>query len=312
MIKKHRYTAIVLTILICIFTLAVAVRVRDSRESGGSVMGNFSQVVSPLSPEEGSINESVSSVPPVTETPAPVLPTQAPPTPVPPDYSVGFVDVPGDITEGGIANFNWVVDGPPRSINTTGVYYGTTSHPGQMSKSSAPADVGYAGVLKDFLNGNYSIPLRFVGGVQMTTPGTYFFRGYALIDGNHYWSGEKSFTVKPIPKNDIKIIDKPTEIYKGAEANFTWEVTGPAGTTNYTSIVASKTSRPGTIDTSVPLFQTSYTALISDFTGGGTYNIPLRFVGTKRMEETGTFYFRAVAFIDNKNIWSDEYSFLVK
>jgi hypothetical protein len=274
-------------------------------------MGLFSRTVSPLSDEKTEDAVSVTSVLPVTETPAPVLPTEVPPTVILPDYSVGFVDSPGDITEGGIANFNWIVDGPPRSINTTGVYYGSVSHPGQLSKSTAPADTGYTGVLPDFMKGEYNIPLRFVGGVQITTPGTYFFRGYALISGKHYWTEEKSFTVKPIPRNEIKMIDKPTEIYKGATATFTWEVTGPAGTTTYTSIVTGKTSHPGTLDTSITLQQTPYTALLNDFTNG-TYKIPLRFVGNIRMEETGTFYFRALVFIDNKNIWSDEYSFLVK
>ena len=68
---------------------------------------------------------------------------------------------------------------------------------------------------------------------------------------------------------------------------------------------------PGALDTVVDIPKTPYTVLVQDFTRG-TYTVPLRFIGNAKVQDTGTYYFRALAFINGKNIWSDEYSFTVK
>ena len=205
----------------------------------------------------------------------------------------------------------WHVGGPLKTIHTTTIYYGTTSARGAFDDYVTPGDARYTYQLKDFLQGDYAVPLRFVGSVNQLVPGTYFYRAYALIDGKHYWSGERTFIVAPIPKHGITIIDRPGTLSPGGNAAFTWDVYGPAETTGFTVIVGGKQSLPGILDPSVDIPKTPYAVLVQDFTKG-SYTVPLRFIGNAKVQDTGTYYFRALAFINGKNIWSDEYSFTVK
>lgn len=226
-------------------------------------------------------------------------------------YDIALIDAPRELTEGDTATFTWYVNGPSKTIHTTTIYYGTTSAPGAFGDYITPEDAHYMYELKDFLQGNYGIPLRFIGSTNFPTPGTYFYRAYALIDGRHYWSQERTFVVKQIPKHEIKVIDRPSIMSTGGNAAFTWEIYGHPATTGFTTIVGGTQSKPGALDATVDIPKTPYVVLVRDFTSG-TYAIPLRFIGNTKISEPGVYYFRALAYINGKNIWSDEYSFTVK
>ncbi|MBI4066588.1 hypothetical protein HY411_02630 [Candidatus Gottesmanbacteria bacterium] len=245
---------------------------------------------------------------PLVKSPASVTltPTSTQETP-----TVALVDGPGELVEGDVATFTWHVGGPPTSIHTTAVYYGSTSAPGTLPTHTKPEDTRYGEALEDFLEGNYAIPLRFVGSTRLGTPGTYFYRSYALIGGKHYWSGERTFVVNPLPKHEIKLLHYPSVVSAGGNATFTWEIYGPAATTGFTAIVGGKQSKPGALDATVDIPQTPYAVMLQDFTNG-TYHAPFRFIGNANVGEVGVYYFRALAFINSKNIWSDEYSFTVE
>lgn len=251
-----------------------------------------------------------------------ILPAEQPPPPAPSPIPVTatptiqpsivtFIDGPGEMVEGDIATFTWYVNGPSAIIHTTAIYYGTTSDPGVLVTQATPESTRYTKALTDFFDGNYSIPLRFVGSINQLVPGTYFYRAYAAIGGKHYWSGERSFIVTPIPKHGITIIDRPGSLSPGGNAAFTWDIYGPAGATGFTAIVGGKQSLPGGLESTVDIPKTPYAVLVQDFTSG-TYSVPLRFIGNAKVQDAGTYYFRAIAFINGKNIWSDEYSFIVK
>ena len=243
---------------------------------------------------------------------APASPTPtATPTPTIEKSVITLIDGPGELVEGDVATFTWHVGGPAKIIHTTTIYYGVTSAPGALDTYVTPAEARYTFHVQDFFQGNYAIPMRFVGNVHQLAPGTYFYRAYAFIDGKHYWSQERNYIVKQIPKHGITIINRPTVLSPGANATFTWDVYGPAATTGFTAIVGGRQSRPGVLDASVDIPKTPYTVLVQDFTGG-TYNVPLRFIGNAIVTEPGVYYFRALAFINGKNIWSDEYSFTVE
>ncbi len=248
---------------------------------------------------------SPSSPPPPSATLPPT------PTPTPPSYAVSIIDGPGEILEGEVATFTWHVAGPTTSIRTTAVYYGTTSRPGVLLTDTRPEDTPYREALNDFLSGDYAVPLRFVGSVRVGTPGTYFYRAYVLIGGKHYWSGERSFVVRPLPKHDIKLLHYPSVVSAGGNAAFTWEIYGPVATTGFTAIVGGRQSLSGALDATVDLPKTPYAVLTPDFTNG-SYGVPLRFIGNAKAGEPGVYYFRALAFVNGKNIWSDEYSFTVQ
>lgn len=259
------------------------------------------------------LGEAVGKIPLIaSETPTPT-PTLLPPTPTPTVYenSISFISVPSDTTEGNRGVFTWAINGPGKTIHTTTVYFGTDSTPGVLTAAATPQDTHYTQALPDFMKGDYQVPLRFIAGIPITTPGRVYFRGYALIGGKNYWTGEHSFAVAKKPKNVISMIDHPAKLSPGVNTSFTWDVSGPAGTFSFTAIVAGKESKKDALDESVTISQTPYKVIVPDFTNG-SYTVPLRFVGNASITDPGVYYFRALAYINGKNIWTDEYSFTVE
>jgi hypothetical protein len=174
-----------------------------------------------------------------------------------------------------------------------------------------PENSGYPLYLPDFLKGDYNVPLRFVGAIRINNPGIYYARAYTNIDGENIWSDERSFTVSRIPVNGIRIVNPPEKVSRGTNQPFTWEIVGPDNTTTFTTIVIGKLSKPGQLDDTVDIPRTPYAVLIKDFTGGN-YRVPLRFVGNASFSEAGDYYYRALTYINNKNIWSEEYKLTVE
>ncbi len=244
-------------------------------------------------------------------TPIPTLTTTPPPSPTPIPHIVKLINSPEEISEGDTATFTWNIEGPQQIIHSTTVYYGTKSMSEFLTQNASPATTPYTAALRDFIQGDFSIPLRFIANAVNLQPGTYYFRAYALIDGKHYWTDEEKLTVKLTTKHFIKIESKPDKISPGGNATFTWDISGAPATTGFTAIVFSKESKSEMLDTSVTLASTPYTALVKDFTQGNS-QVPLRFVGNAQVSDPGTYYFRAIAVINEKNIWSDEHSFTVQ
>lgn len=248
-----------------------------------------------------------------TPTPTPTLTPlpSIPPTEIPVEYTISFDNVTRDTVEGGSVSFTWSVGGGSTIIHKSAVYFGTTGTKGILAKDIAPMETNYTEVLKDFINGDYTIPMRFVGSTAVTKAATYYARAYALIDGKNYWSDEHTFKVNPPPKNEIRVINFPDKVKLGENTAFTWEIVGPVATTTFTAIVGEKNSKSGNLDDTTDLTKTPYRILVKDFTGGPV-NIPLRFVGNAVMPEYGKYYFRALAVINGKNIWSPEYTLSVE
>ena len=240
------------------------------------------------------------------------------------DYKVTLIDAPKQIDTGGVATFTWRVDGPQVTINQTTVYMGTTSNPEELSKEVKPSDTKYTDYVADFANGNYNIPLQFIGNIKMAKEGKYYFRVYAQVKGKNYWSGEFNFDVaKASGEHKVTILYPPKsvtlpiipadqkEATAGGLVNFTWRVEGVATTINHTAIYYGLVSNPGVLGPDIKPEDTKYTDFVKDF-DDGKYNIPLQFVGNTTIKTAGTYYYRAQALVGGKNIWSTEYSFTAK
>jgi len=227
------------------------------------------------------------------------------------NFSVSIEEYTHEIDEGGNVTFYWLVNGRPTTIKTTAVYFGKDSTPGNLTVDTAPIDTKYTDAQRDFINGNYNIPLKFIGYSKIIDPGIYYARAYARIGNNFYWSEEKSFLVKSMPKHDIKIVSYPQSVKSSIGMAFTWEITGPRTKTDYTTIVGSKESKSGILNETVDLNQTPYKILTKDFIGG-SYDIPLRFVGNSVAPEAGFYYIRALAIVNGKYIWSEEQTMAVE
>lgn len=107
-------------------------------------------------------------------------PTEIPVTPTPVEYKITFIDSPIEIMEGGQATFTWMIDGPPRTIHKSAVYFGTMNTQGILTKDVAPVDTKYTDSVKDFIAGDFVIPIRFVGNATIAKPGS-IMSGFMLL-----------------------------------------------------------------------------------------------------------------------------------
>lgn len=227
------------------------------------------------------------------------------------DYRVTLVDAPKEITTTGVGTFTWKVDGPPSTIKTTEVLLGQESNPGDLGKEVKPSDTKYTETLKDFADGNYGVPLQFVGNVALSKTGKYYYRVYAQVKDKNYWTDEYTLDVN-IPTASISLVNAPPEVTLGGVGTFTWSVDGPPTTITHTAIYYGLESTSGVLGKDVKTSDTKYTNYSKEF-ADGKYNVPLRFVGnTPKLNTDGTYYFRVHAIIDGENYWTDEKTFEVK
>src|SRR3989344_5304314 len=140
-------------------------------------------------------------------------------------YRLTLVDGPKEANASQTATFTWRIDGPPTTINHTSVHLGTTSQPGQLGTDVKPENTSYNLAVQDFVNGNYNIPLQFIGNIVMETPGVYYYRVHATIKNKEYWSDEYSLEVK-IQDYKVTILDAPTEVTEDQVFAYTWRVDG--------------------------------------------------------------------------------------
>lgn len=227
------------------------------------------------------------------------------------DYRITLVDAPKDVTTTGVATFTWKIDGPPATINKTEVYLGQESVPGELGKDVKPTDTKYTEILKDFSDGNYGIPLQFVGNMGLSKPGKYYYRLYASVKDKNYWTDEYTIDVT-LPTYKAFLVDGTKEVTVGGVATFTWRVDGTPTTIVHTAVHYGLVSTPGTFGKDAKPEDTKYTDMVKEF-ANGKFNIPLQFVGnTSKLNTAGTYYFRVHALINGENYWGDEGTFEVK
>lgn len=226
------------------------------------------------------------------------------------NYRLTLVDAPKEVNATSTATFTWRIDGPSAAINHTAVHLGTTSQPGELGTDVKPENTSYKLMVQDFANGNYNIPLQFIGNIVMETPGIYYYRVHAQIKNKEYWSDEYSLEVK-IQDYKVTILNAPSEVVEDSVFAFTWRIDGIPTTINHTSIHFGTVSQPGELDKEVAPQDTKYSDLIKDF-AKGNYNIPLQFVGNSTIARPGTYYYRGHAVINGQNYWTAESTLEVK
>lgn len=137
-----------------------------------------------------------------TATPTAAATAAATPTPAPvTEPTVTIVQAPSSGTAGAKASFTWKVDAPAGMKAThTSVHWDVASRPGNLGTGTTPQMAGYDNLISTFASGNFDLPREFTGDILLPSSGvpyTVFFRAHALVDGKHYWTAERSFTVVP-------------------------------------------------------------------------------------------------------------------
>lgn len=219
-------------------------------------------------------------------------------------YKVTLIDAPKEVSTAVNSTFTWRVDGPATAINHTAVHLGTSSQTGDLGKDVKPENTPYSLMVQDFANGNYNVPLQFVGNIVLNDPGTYYYRVHAQVKDKHYWTDEYSLEVK-IQDYKVSIISAPKEAVEDELFSFTWRVDGLPTTITHTSVHYGTESTPGVLGKEVAPDDTNYKDLVADF-ADGEYNIPLQFVGNTKIASPGTYYYRGHAIVNGEHYWTDE------
>jgi len=222
-------------------------------------------------------------------------------------YRVTLIDAPKEVPVGTIATFTWRVDGASTTISSTAVQLGLTSVPGDLTKETKPGDTAYTEMVQDFANGQFNIPLQFVGNIRLPKVGKYYFRVHALVNDKHYWSPEYSLDVVPADYK-VSLVDAPKEIAAGKVGTFTWRVDGPATVIKETAVFFGTLSTPGKLGKEVKPVDTEYRDMVHDFENG-SYDVPIQFVGNAKVATPGAYFFRVHALVNGENYWTDEFTF---
>lgn len=113
----------------------------------------------------------------------------------PAEFNVDVEDAPTNITANEPFDLSWSVTGENGSeISRTAIYFG-------LNSSEDPEDppANYSDSSDIFcVDEDCTVPENFTDELVVDDAGTYFYRAYAEIEGENFWSDEKTFTVSPI------------------------------------------------------------------------------------------------------------------
>lgn len=80
--------------------------------------------------------------------------------------------------------------------SSTTIYWSPQSSPSALTKADSPAAVGYERSLPDYQKGDFRLPGKFDLDIIFDKPGTIYYRAYAKIGEDHYWTDEKKLYVR--------------------------------------------------------------------------------------------------------------------
>jgi len=92
----------------------------------------------------------------------------------------------------------WRLDTPtPRHVDSTTIYYDTQATPSALTTSDFPHAPGYNYSLTDYQSGQISSPGIFTAVIYPPESAKkLYYRGYALVDGNNYWTPEYTIEIR--------------------------------------------------------------------------------------------------------------------
>lgn len=110
--------------------------------------------------------------------------------------SISIVTAPASVEEGKEFLVTWKIEDTSTTTNHTAVHYGTTSVPGELDVTVAPAKSGYPSFTPDFAAKESAIPGTFTAKIKAPLIGTMLYlRPHVIINGKHFWGAEKSVRI---------------------------------------------------------------------------------------------------------------------
>lgn len=117
--------------------------------------------------------------------------------PIPtPGYDIRIINYPKTVKLNDNSTFTWDISGPQATSGFTAIVGAKESKSGHFEETIDINKTPYKVLVKDFTNGVYSIPLRYIGNTVMPEYGTYYIRALVIINGRNIWSDEYTLTVQ--------------------------------------------------------------------------------------------------------------------
>jgi hypothetical protein len=111
-------------------------------------------------------------------------------------FNINIIKAPNETKAGDRNQFVYeVIADNSFSTSTTTIYWSEHSSPSALTKNDSPLAAGYERSLPDYQNGNFRLPETFDLGIIFDLPGTIYYRAYAKIGEDHYWTDEKKLYV---------------------------------------------------------------------------------------------------------------------
>lgn len=112
------------------------------------------------------------------------------------EFSVELLDSPTSGTVGERLPFKYKVNSSGNfSATSTTIYWGPSASPSALTKYDSPEAVGYPRSVTDYLTGVYPLPETFDLNLVFDKSGSIFYRAYAKIGNDHYWSPEEEIRI---------------------------------------------------------------------------------------------------------------------
>lgn len=114
----------------------------------------------------------------------------------PSEFDVTLQNTPLESRVGDQVSFRWLVNSTGSfSTISTAIYWSENSSPSALTQNDSPQAVGYPYQTPDYLNGVFTLPDSFDANIVFQSADTIYYRAYAKINGQHYWSDEKKLII---------------------------------------------------------------------------------------------------------------------
>jgi hypothetical protein len=209
--------------------------------------------------------------------------------------SVTVTEGPTKVQVGKLFTVKWTVVGPAgSSTNDTRVYYDTVSRAGSFAAGVTPKTSGYRSFTP---TQSGALPGEFSVGVSPGPVGNVlFYRSYAMVDGQNYWSDEYELN-QVVSAPTVAKASVPSNVTGGYSYSVSWKVEG---------------GLPGNIESSYlewGLFGGQY----DHKTDAQTGTSPMTFtVSLTAPSAPNTVYIRMHAVVDGKEYTTEESSIPIK
>jgi hypothetical protein len=114
----------------------------------------------------------------------------------PSQFKIEMLEAPQEVQAGKRYPFVWQIDSTGSfSTTATTIYWSSSSSPSALTKTDSPQAVAYERSAPDYLRGNFVLPDKFDLDLSFDRPGPIYYRAYAKIGNDHYWTPEYHINV---------------------------------------------------------------------------------------------------------------------